>query len=221
MKARFFIICFLAIVISQTFSDCKEPSPTIVKGKVVDYYTQEPLEGVEITIYKWHKDYLSYRYYTTIYSDSNGYFEFGDAENPDFRIGDMRKLGYVYKDNIIYDSFDNYQKGAVNEAVIPLFPNDCWLNLQVDKVSSGKSKIYLSVYSPILKSEIGISLGKVALMEDELELTEGQTYAQFLPVASNEMLTIYWDFKPINLADAFRDSVFVTRGDTSAVTISY
>lgn len=199
----------------------KDASPTVVKATVVDYYTQEPLEGVAITIYKWHKDYLSYRYFTTIYSDSNGYFEFGDEENPDFRIGDLRKPGYIYKDNTVYDSFDNYQKGAVNEAVIPLYPKDSWLNLQVDKVSSGKSKIYLRVFSPILKSEIGISLGKVTLMQEELELSEGQTYAQFLPVASNEMLTIYWDFKPISTAYAFRDSVFMTRGDTSSFIITY
>jgi hypothetical protein len=133
----------------------------------------------------------------------------------------MRKPGYIFKDNTVYDSFDNYQKGSVNEAIIPLYPIDSWLNIQVDKVTSGKSKIYLQVFSPILKSEIGISLGKVTLMQEELELSEGQAYAQFLPVASNEMLTIYWDFKPISTAYAFRDSVFVTRGDTSSISITY
>lgn len=225
MKARFFIICFLVIVISLTFSDCKEPSPTIVKGKVVDFYTNAPLAGVAILIYKFNKEREQYLVYATLYSDVNGNFEFVEEENLDFYLGEMRKNGYLPKQNTIDDYIGKIKKNDLTEAVIPLIPLDSWLSLTVNKISSGKSKIYIGVFSHILKSEIGISQGRVPLMKDELDLTEGQTYTQFPLVASNEILTIHWDFEPLipwsPFSTPYRDSVFVTRGDTSAVTISY
>lgn len=203
----------------------KEVSPTVVKATVVDYYTQEPLAGVSVFAEKWHADQGRYELLSIIYTDTKGYFEFGGESNPDFVLREMRKSGYLIKDNTIYDSFTNFETGKVNEGIIPLIPLDSWLSLTVNKVSPGKSKIYLSVFSHILNSEIRASQGRVPLMRDELELTEGQTYTQFPLVASNEMLTIHWDFKPLTpwspFSTPFRDSIFVTRGDTSAVTITY
>jgi hypothetical protein len=219
------IFAFL-ITLSFFLQGCKKDTPpTVVKATVVDMYTQEPLPGVCTFVHKWHETEKKYVLFTVLYTDENGFMEFGNEENPDFTFREMHKTGYVVKDNTIYDSFVNFEKGKINEGVIPLIPLDSWLNLRVDKVTPGTSKIYLSVYSPILKNEIGASQGRVPLMRSELELSEGQSYAQFPAVASNEMLSIHWDFKPLTpwspFTTPFSDSVFVTRGDTSAINISY
>ncbi len=214
------IFAFL-ITLSIFLQDCKKTSPTIVKGMVVDFYTNEPLEGAAVLIYKWHKTREQYLIFTTLFSDINGSFEFVEEDELDFYIGEIRKNGYLPKQNTIYDFIGEIKKNDINEATIPLIPKDSWLNLQVDKVSSGKSKIFLKVISPILKNEIGISFGEVPMQKAELELIEGQSYSQFLPVASNEILKIYWDSKTINLGTAFRDSILVTRGDTSSFIITY
>ncbi len=204
---------------------CKKEESTILKGTIIDFYTNEPLQGAAIFIMKWHKTDEQYQLFKILSSDANGNFEFVEEDNLDFYIGEIHKQGYIVKHSNISNYTGKIKRGEINESIIPLVPFDSWLSLTVNKVSPGKSKIYLSVFSHILNSEIRASQGRVSLMKDELELTEGQTYTQFPLVASNEMLTIHWDFKPLTpwspFSTPFRDSIFVTRGDTSAVTITY
>ncbi len=203
------------------FFSCGKESPTVVNGTVVDKYTGEPLEGVSIDIEKWQEKERGYFYFTTISTDVQGKFSFGDEETPDFIIQRMKKAGYLFKQNTIYDYFDNFKIGKTNEGVIPMIPLDGVLNLKVENLLGVHDTIFLAIFSPLLKSEIGISGGKVSLPNSISVLATGQSFSQNIPLASNEDVTIYWDYKPVIYSTAFQASANILRNDTVFYTISY
>ena len=221
-KIKYFFLSILAVCLLLFFSCGKEsPSVTVVNGAVVDKYTGAPIEEVSINIHKWQEIDQGYFLFKTITTDSQGKFSFGDEETPDFQIGQFRKTGYLFKQKAMTDLFNNYQKGKTNEGVIQMIPLDGILNLKVENLLGQQDTIYLEIFSPLLKSEIGISGGIVYPPIRILDLLPGQHAVQNIPLASNQDITVYWDVKPIVYSAASQASVSMIRNDTVFYSISY
>lgn len=221
-KSKYFFRCSLPICLLLFFSCGKEsPSVTVVNGAVVDKYTGAPIAGVSINIHKWQEIDQGYFLFKTITTDLQGEFSFGDEETPDFQIGQFRKTGYLFKQKAMADLFDNYQKGKTNEGVIKLIPLDGILNLKVENLLGQQDTIFLEIFSPLLKSEIGISGGIVYPPIRMLTLLPGQHAVQNIPLASNQDITVYWDDKPIVRSTASQASVSMVRNDTVYYSIAY
>ena len=220
MKVRYLIFLATVTLIALIFA-CTKESPTIVNGTVVDKYTKKPLEGVSIDINIWREEERGYSYYKTINTDSQGKFSFGSDATPDFRVQRMDFTGYLSKQNTIYDFFENYEDGKINEGVIPMIPLDAVLSLRLENLSGTHDSIFVEIFSPLLKSEIGISGGKVFIPNPISSLTPGQSLTQNIPLASDQEITIYWDYKPISHFTAIKGAAPIVKNDTVFYTISY
>ncbi|MDX1912501.1 MAG: hypothetical protein SFV22_13485, partial [Saprospiraceae bacterium] len=183
----------------------------------------EPLENVWVHIWQM-EDGMSTREFN-IYTDQNGFFTFGDEDHPDFLLYQMWKEGYLRKQHTLYDFFTNYQDGKINEAVIPLIPEDGVLALETKNVTGNFDSIFLRVYSPIMDVEFGLAQGHVKLILPLVSLLQDQSFTQYLPVASNQEVTVYWATKPfVTIADeanASKGNVTILRHDTVHYTVEY
>ena len=210
-----------AIALCTLIAACTKESPTIVNGTVVDKYTKEPLEGVSIDINIWREVERGYSYYKTLKTDAEGKFSFGSEATPDFRVQRMDFVGYLSKQNTIYDYFEHYEDGKTNEGVIPMVPLDAVLNLRLENLSGLHDSIFVEIFSPLLKSEIGVSGGKVNISNPISSLTPGQSFTQNIPLASDQEITLYWDYKPINHFTAIKGAAPIVKNDTVFYPISY
>ena len=206
-----------AIALFALIAACAKESPTIVNGTVVDKCTGKLLKGVSINVHI-RPEYL---FYTTLITDDQGKFSFSGEGSKDFYFGQIRKGGYLFIEKAMEELFDNYQRGKTNEGVIQMIPLDGILNLKVENLAGVHDTIFLEIYSPLLESEIGISDGEVFPPIEKLSLLPDQHYSQDIPLASNQEVTIYWDFKPINHSTANKGNTSIMKNDTVFYTISY
>jgi len=193
------ILLFLPVLLlcfSILFS-CRKDSSTIINGTVIDKITGEPIDSALIKYTITHErangsgtwDDLQY-----VYSDKTGNF-FIENILP-LGIFSVQKVGYVTKGQV------GVKNENVNDITIKMAPNDGLLSLRVENLLGVHDTIFLAIYSPTLKSEADISGGKVKLPIPFLILVNGQSYSQTIPLASDQDVTIYWDFKPITYATA-------------------
>jgi hypothetical protein len=213
MKNLAILLLLTGSLLFFSCSGCKD-SPTVVNATVVDLYTNEPLSNVYVVVQFFDYNRGGYIHYTTLFTDVQGRFSFSEEEKPEFKITQLAKTGYVRKDNTIYDFFENYEEGKINEAVIPLIPEDGILVLKAKNIGAEYDSLYVRVFSPIWSSEFGISLGRAPLDSPIVILHPTETSLQYVPLASNQNITIYWDTVPINTATASRVSMDVLRHDT-------
>lgn len=216
MKKNLLLFLPALVLCSFMLFSCRKDSPTIVNGTVVDKITGEPIDSALIKYTITHEPSIDGsanvepRY---VYSDNAGNF-FIENIRP-LGIFSVQKVGYVTKGQV------GVKNENVNDITIKMVPNDGLLSLRVENLLGVHDTIFLAIYSPTLQSEADISGGKVKLPIPILILVNGQSYAQTIPLASDQDVTIYWDFKPITYSTAFQSSATIVKNDTVFYNISY
>jgi hypothetical protein len=104
-----------------------------------------------------------------------------------------------------------------------MIPTDGTLKLEVENLTGEQDSIYVGAYSHTMLLEHRFSNGYIAFQKPALPFLLGQAYVQNIPVTSEGAILVYWSFDPSTKSVSFapfRDSIFVTRGDTASFRIS-
>jgi hypothetical protein len=212
------ILPFLpALLLCFSIFSCRKDSPTIINGTVIDKFTGVPIDGAIVNYIITHEraaDGSANAELKYVYSDNTGKF-FIENILP-ISIFTIEKNGYITKGGQV-----KVINEEINDITVKMVPNDGLLSLKVENLLGVHDTIYLAIFSPILKSEISISGGKVELPIPILMLINEQSFSQNIPLASEQDVTIYWDFKPITYSTAFQSLATIVKNDTVYYNISY
>lgn len=195
----------------------EETSPTVIKGKVTDKKTGEPIEeafigcnsetgglGNEIQVDR-----------STV-SNALGNYEIVIPAEYTFSLIEVYESGYLPK----VDPADgiSIKVGDINTVDVELIPNDAFLKLIVNNNTGQHDSIYISIYNKTVFSE-GLGLeGPVY----PVVLLFGNTFNEIFAFPSEENADIYWSFDKFIFPNApFNDSIFLPSGDTTEFVISF
>lgn len=221
-KNILFILPTLAICLLLFHSCGKEkPTVTVVKGLVIDKYTEKPIDNVSILFLITHKpqtDGSSNTEHSDINSDVYGNFYF-ENDLP-IRIFDARKTGYVSKGG--GTQVATIRQGEVNDITIKMIPKDGYLKILFENFSNQSDSVYVAVYSPSQYSEATISKGVV--LREGVHIQSMSSSTNTISLASEELIDVYWGFSPLPYditTSPFHDSVFISRHDTTLFAITF
>lgn len=216
---RFFLLLF--IYSTWALACGKDTRPTTINGVIIDANTGMVIPDalLEFSIAFSGKDgAMGYTSYVT-HSDINGSFTFIESEGNDFYLAIAKKAGYLEK--FKHYTFD-YKKGESNNITVSLIPVDAHLRISLSNVPGGPDSVYISANSPLYAIETPISQGN--LFQKKIALAISDSFTIDWPVASNENIEVFWDYKPLpsNLNNAqFHESLPVAPNDTSFLAISF
>lgn len=203
----------LALVI---FLSCHKS--TIVNGLLVDKKTELPIDSatIEYDVYHSKDSYVPYITHT----DQNGKFSFEDEGQ--IYIYTILANNYVPKG--MGTHIADIRKGKVNDIVVSMAPIDGKLKVKFTNVNGLSDTLYFAVHSPVLESELEISLGY--FVDHFIEVPANATREIYINAASEETVDIYWSFSPWLTHLEIKHgpghgSVYIVPKDTSSFDISF
>lgn len=217
---RLLYFCVLIAMISVTFSCHKDDKPTIIKGKVVDRKSGDPIDKARFDLVLATQSGNNVSQSTdVIFTDFNGEFNHTITRAFDY-IADfstISKSGYVPRMQL-----GGMQKGKENDLNITLLPADAVLKIVVVNLSGDTKPFYFYMTNPIIGAESKAPPYNLSLTSNPLTLSKDEVHEEFfsLPESKNY---VYWDFHlldPITTA-SFKDSISVLSNDTVVYKITY
>ena len=217
---RFALRCILltAVLLLQ-FSCGKEPQPpTVITGRVTDKKTGVPIWGANLFCegYKGSTDHEYFRDFSTK-SDTLGYYKIVAANEYRVTFASAFKPNYLTK--IDPAGPTPLSLGDSNFIDIALIPLDGFLRLRVQKTGNQMDSIFINLSNSTMVSE---GLGTVSIKKYPLILDDGADYSEMLPFPSEEVISVYWGFKPFILPDApYKNTIYLPSSDTTDFLIEY
>ncbi|MBL7781048.1 MAG: hypothetical protein JNM22_07515 [Saprospiraceae bacterium] len=221
---RFF---WLFITLCCLISSCTKNGPTILKGKIVDSVTGEPVRNANITFGSEVPPRISHHGSEVVYNETaynewavtneQGIFEhtFGsDVISAWFYkiIAD----GYLYKH--VNFNVDVIHAGEEKECEIPLVHSDAVLRIYIKNETGQQPYVYLDLKNPSIQAEAGLSLSHRA------DLNVGQEQILFVDAVSDEYTTVSWsleNFITNQLPPMHEDNILMVKNDTVHYSIIY
>ncbi len=215
-------ILFLTILLWASLS-CNKTS-TIVKGKVINAQTGNPVEGATIEFYNYVPS-LNGTYTESIpeyaISDGQGVFQYTVRSDAKYA-----SIYSAFSNNHIRKRLDfedfNIIMETTNEFTIPLIRYNTYLHLHIKNESGHNGSVHIAVNNPTLISEARTSWGRIFITQYPLELGEEKSY--ILPLVANEYTKIYWgdtNFISNQTEPTHKDSVLLMLNDTLNYPIIY
>jgi len=199
----------------------KDDKPTIIKGRITDRKTGEPIEGafVYLTLSR-PKSYAADEFFTQSCGHSNANGEFNCTLEGKYEWMDFTKEGYLFNKPSL-----NIADGKSNEVEINLIPRDGFLRLKIENTTGLHDTLYAAVHSQTIATESGQNIyynGEV-VKEYPLLLGQGEVYTQIFDLVSPEIVQIMWGFNTPTYQTpyTFRDSIMVVPNDTVTYILSY
>ena len=203
------------------FADChKEKLPTIIKGKVTNSVTGEPVAdaGVQSSISNPNigvngKD-------NSTNTDLEGNYVLTIPPGYAWSFSNVYKPGFLPK--VDPSMGHTFECGAENILDIELIPEDGFIRFILKNDLPQHDSLFIHYVSPIRQAQPYIG-GLQTIEPYPVALFEGGSSEEIERFASEELIKIYWDykdFKSIYVAP-FSDSIYVSRYDTVDYTIHF
>lgn len=210
--------CFLLALMLSALSCGKEKiPPTVIKGRITDRKTGEPLQGAYTIFSVERKDNGSGNTgQPSPLSDANG--EFSCTLNGDYAgAEETYQEGYITK-----STRSNFVNGQTNSMEVQLIPRDGFLKLRIENNTGQHDILYANIYSRTEDIEKNFYNAEV-IKEYPLLLNKGEVYIEVFGLGSPDVVQIMWGFKaPSNqMPHTIIDSVMVFTNDTSTYILSY
>ncbi len=218
-KARPFV-CFLLTLMLALMSCGKDDDPTVVKGRITDRKTGEPIEGASILVGgKKPATHGQDGFFVQPCTNSNASGGFTCIIEGYFTSSQIDKVGYVTKKNGI----KGIENGEENNIEINLAPRDGTLKLEIQNMSGQHDTLYAYIYSVTEDIEANGFYAYTAIKQYPLVINQGETYSETFHLASPEMIEIRWGFEqpPYQIKPPFQDSILVATNDTVTYILSY
>lgn len=219
---RFFWL--LLTLCSFTYSCTKkEPGPTItiLKGKIVDSVTREPVSNASIL---FAAKFPSNRYPGTEISynewavtNEQGMFEhtFG-SEIISASLFEIIADGYLYKH--VNFGVSTIYAGEERECEVPLVQSDAVLRIYVKNETGQQPNVHLKIKNPSIEAEAGYPWLQRA------DLNKGQEQIIFVRAIGDEHTTVSWSLGKIisnQLPPMHEDDILMVKNDTVHYSIIY
>jgi len=210
--------CLSIIIIVTAFSSCTKEkySTTIVRGKVYNAITNEPIYEASINIHAtWQgKDGADLGEWFFGKTDQQG--EFNIKFSP---IEGAGLLMAIYKAGFTTEPFFYPENGDDNYFRVQMFALDGHLRLKMVNESGIHDSLYVNLVSPTIRV-ISNGWGYVSHPQKyPLVLDKDSSWTQIFSRPSEEHIYLSWGFSKDSLP--FEDSVFLAKGDTVDYTISF
>lgn len=212
---RLFTRFFLLSILLLSLLACGKKD-TIINGRVVDAKTGMPIKGVSINYGVWDGGQATGA--DQQFTDVDGRFTIEIGYNENFSGITIEKVGYVPK----FGFGVTYKKGIVNSLEINLHPRDATLRMVYNNGSNSAKSIFLQAQSKTFNDEYGV-----------LPYIITQPYPFFCKpfnkdtvdysFTSDEQINLYWAFSYYEKASqsTFKDSLYLSRGDTATYSITF
>lgn len=217
--------CFLIVLLLVLGCGKDDPSPTIIKGRVIDNNTGDPIAEASY-YYSYSEDVDGKPFYTEkwLKTDSRGEFV---CTFPTSGVGPtISKDGYLSKDvgkDMGYTNQYNYKykltAGTTNDVGDQrMYPKDGVFKLVLTNVTGVYSKIYGHFVSNLIEKEtpaVGIDISK--------DLSKGKLSTQVYKINSDDWVKVYWGgeyFGSPQFAPHI-DSFYVGKIDTAVYQIDF
>lgn len=202
----------------------KSQEMTTINGVVVDSVTNEPLANTSVEFDIALEDIApphNFEYHD-LYTDANGRFSYKNYAP--MYVYWVVKDGYLPKGE--GTRVVNVEQGKVNDVTIKLIPKDGTLKLKLTNSAGVHDTIYAGIYSKLLETEMGISYGFVSDVDNFFKIPVNSMDEATIKLASGEKVDIFWAFSrwPTYSSikqSANRDSIYITRNDTTSFNIIY
>ena len=212
LPGRFFLLSLSIFLLSLSACGKKD---TIINGRITDAKTGMPIKGVSINYGVWDGGQAtgSDQQFTDI--DGKFTIEIGYSEN--FSGLTIEKEGYVPK----FGFGVTYKKGIVNNLEIKLHPLDATLRMVYDNGSNIAKSIFLQAQSKTYNEAYGV-LPYIITQPYPFVCQSNSKDTIDYPFTSDEQINLYWSFNYYEKASqsAFKDSIYLNRGDTAIFNIN-
>lgn len=222
-RANNLLLTFFSAFFLATFTACVKDGATIVNGIIVNEHTGEPIPSawLELSIYyeSSRPDDYEIKY---IYADANGRFSFQSFDPVYIRT--VAHEGFLLKGG--GSKVVDLKQGKVNDVTIKLIPADGALKLTLENHTAIRDTVYPNIYSPILREEIGISLGFVSNLNSRCIIPANSSRTILYHLASEETVDIYWSTSRWPNSEWLKlgpnkISTYISRNDTATFSISF
>ncbi len=208
-----FIPLLLWVWLFIGFSCDKDKPDTILRGRMLDAETLEPIAGAAIS----YLNIVGQGPVDPIYepgfikSDSNGRFEiiFSDKGG---------RIETIFKDPYLpYIKGVALKKSQINEVDFFLIPQRGLLKLNIHNETGTKEKIYVYVTNDLIEQTYGPTQN-INLEEEPIIQEKGEIYSETIYISSDMYARIKWRFvsNPVII-----DSIYIVKNDTTTFNIAY